>query len=705
MSYSPQTLAFLASAGVTPLDLWHIPAHSVPSEDGWREAWTEVRSGLEPTNTTQLCWDEPRREAVPEEPPPKRRAVAGRGARHQWQGLHERATPRPERFTSDADRRRAAAEEAVAFLETWPLGLVAEARACHSEVQYLEWKRRFTESMASSTDVRPRVACFRSLQRFCAERAFSVWSLSWRQVEEYLYSPSPKGKTGASVASRRFWMLSWFHKHWGLPLDIEGRRAPQVARDGAIQEESQAVAVDPWIMLCVEQSFARLEADSAAATACLTAWLMWTSAMRLQQLHRSVFTGLSRRSLWAVCSMGKSSPGFRWAIPRHASGGADLGGVLFRAWKRHSDAAGRPLPSVVFELRSGARMDYGSAKAAIQQALTSVGVTNAAVASTYSMRRGSATLCGTWASEAEKCANGFWLAKRGTSMPDRYNGQRVQCALATKFATRELLRSAAASGRKLVWAQWHLAVASLDVESARRAAAQFLADDPMESEVPQAWTGVSPRPLQFEADELVGLQLDSDPSLEAKCESGSSSESEDAAEPAPRLEVAADCNGLLKGARSQRPEASRSGSGSAPRSEEATSVSSCAQPRLSVCDKPPGVQHRGNEPSRNLPASAGLADELQVAIAALANCAWVASSYRAEFRVHVCVAGSLLPVCKQKKGGEARALRRPAAQGTDWGELVCLPAPYAFCEACVQKLGLSSALARAAVHEISSEEA
>jgi hypothetical protein len=670
-------------------------------EDGWREAWTEIRRGLEPTNTTLLCWDEPQREAAPEEPPLKRRAVAGHCARHQWQGLHERAAPRPERFVSDADRRRAAAEEAVAFLETWPLGLVAEARSGYSEEQYLEWRRRFTESMAASTDVRPRIACFRSLQRFCDDRAFSVWSLSWRQVEEYLYSPSPKGKTGASVASRRFWMLSWFHKHWGLPVDMEGRRAPQVARDGAIQEESQAVAVDPWIMLSVEQSFARLEANSAAATACLTAWLMWTSAMRLQQLHRSVFTGLSRRSVWAVCSMGKSSPGFRWAIPRHASGGADLGGVLFRSWKKHSDAAGKPLPSVVFELRSGARLDYGSAKAAIQQALTSVGVTNAAVASTYSMRRGSATLCGTWASEAEKCANGFWLAKRGTSMPDRYNGQRVQCALATKFATRELLRSAATSGRKLVWAQWHLAVASLDVESARRAAAQLLADDPMESEVPQAWTGVSPRPLQFEADELVGLQLDSVPSLEAKCESGSSSESEETAEPAPRVEVATDCNGLRKGACDHVPEAARSRLASAPRLEEAASSRSWAQPRLSVRDKPPCAPLRGHGPLPSPPAFVGLADELQVAIAALASCAWVASSYRAEFRVHVCASDSSLPLCKQKKGGEARALRRPAAQGTDWSELVCMPAPYAFCEACVQRLGLTSALAREAVHEIS----
>jgi hypothetical protein len=149
-------------------------------------------------------------------------------------------------------------------------------------------------------------------------------------------------------------------------------------------------------------------------------------------------------------------------------------------------------------------------------------------------------------------------------MPDRYNGQRVQCALATKFATRELLRLAASTGRKLVWAQWHIAAASLDVESARVAAAQFLADDPMESEVPREWTGVSPRPLQFEAAELVGLQLDSVPSVEEKVESGSSSESEDSAEFASRSEIAAAANGRADRVCDQTHVAARRGLGPAP---------------------------------------------------------------------------------------------------------------------------------------------
>ena len=150
MSYSAQTLSLLESAGVTPLDLWHIPASCVPSEAGWREAWEEVRRGPEPTNTTRLCWDAPREAEVRAEPP-RLRAVEARRALPQWQGLGEQAVARPSRLASDAERRRAAAEEAVAFLEMWPLGLVAEARASCSADQYVAWRERFVSAMATST--------------------------------------------------------------------------------------------------------------------------------------------------------------------------------------------------------------------------------------------------------------------------------------------------------------------------------------------------------------------------------------------------------------------------------------------------------------------------------------------------------------------------------------------------------------------------
>ena len=55
---------------------------------------------------------------------------------------------------------------------------------------------------------------------------------------------------------------------------------------------------------------------------------------------------------------------------------------------------------------------------------------------------------------------------------------------------------------------------------------------------------------------------------------------------------------------------------------------------------------------------------------------------------------------RREGGGEARGLRRAAAQGDDWEALLHLPAPYAFCDARSQKIGVTASLARAAVEEI-----
>ena len=174
-------------------------------------------------------------------------------------------------------------------------------------------------------------------------------------------------------------------------------------------------------------------------------------------------------------------------------------------------------------------------------------------------------------------------------------------------------------------------------------------------------------------------------------ESGSSSDSEGSQELAARPERTESACVQFGEVCAQTMRASSRGNRVAPRREVAASG---VEPRAeSLPAERPLLPLAG-------PASSGPADSVQIAVAALANCAWVASSYRAEFRVHVCDAGSSVPLCKQKRGGEARGVRRAAAQGEDWEALTQLPAPYAFCDACSQKLGVTAALARAAVDEI-----
>ena len=171
----------------------------------------------------------------------------------------------------------------------------------------------------------------------------------------------------------------------------------------------------------------------------------------------------------------------------------------------------------------------------------------------------------------------------------------------------------------------------------------------MEVDVPScSWRGVSPRPLQFEAEDLPDFL----PSVEQFCEepiaSGSSSESEND----PTC-----CSSALTRASSShaapgRPEQGGS-RGSAPSGE-------AGRPELASPPSPPMAS---------------------VAVAALAHCPWLPSAYRAEFRVQLCEADALTPLCKQKKGGEAKPMSRFFARGSSW-EDNDLPASYAFCNAC-----------------------
>jgi hypothetical protein len=78
----------------------------------------------------------------------------------------------------------------------------------------------------------------------------------------------------------------------------------------------------------------------------------------------------------------------------------------------------------VFELASGAPLTYQHIRNIITDALSQVGlVHNLERATTYSLRRGCSTMVAIWADQAEQEANGFWLSKRSSHMPDLYHGQ------------------------------------------------------------------------------------------------------------------------------------------------------------------------------------------------------------------------------------------------------------------------------------------
>ena len=110
----------------------------------------------------------------------------------------------------------------------------------------------------------------------------------------------------------------------------------------------------------------------------------------------------------------------------------------------------RLIATVFFEMASGARLGYGHARAMIQSLLTGVRATSSGLASTYYMRRGSATLCKTWAKEAEAAANRYRLSKRSSDMSTGY-GLRVRQALLAKRAADYFLNLARAQIPVLDW--------------------------------------------------------------------------------------------------------------------------------------------------------------------------------------------------------------------------------------------------------------
>jgi hypothetical protein len=301
------------------------------------------------------------------------------------------------------------------------------------------WERRFLDTFTAGASVAVRIAFFLNLERWGIAGRVDIWHLTWGDVERYMWTPSRKQRVAPSIARSRFHNLSWLRKYWGFPIDLTGRTPPAVAPAGIIFEENQAIPVDPSWMLAIENAWNQAEHDSALQTALSMTWLLWTSAIRLQQMQRSAFTALTTEAVWGVCSLGKKSAGFRWAIPRRSLAGYDIGGCIFRAWKRHADKQNAPLPSVIFELKSGAPLEYAQTRRVITSALSHVGLEqNLERATTYSLRRGCATMVAMWADQSEQEANGFWLSKRSSSMPDRYHGQRVQRSLVVKLANREL---------------------------------------------------------------------------------------------------------------------------------------------------------------------------------------------------------------------------------------------------------------------------
>ena len=109
-----------------------------------------------------------------------------------------------------------------------------------------------------------------------------------------MHSPTRAGSAKASALLQ----LAVPSHPLGLPSGYGGRAPPANTLEGKVLVEGQALAVDPGIMLAVEDFFAQQAEGSPEASAAAVTWLLWISTVRVAQLHRSTLTALTSSALW-----------------------------------------------------------------------------------------------------------------------------------------------------------------------------------------------------------------------------------------------------------------------------------------------------------------------------------------------------------------------------------------------------------------------
>ena len=658
VEYSEPTRAILSQYQLTASNVWYIEESEIASLEvalpGVRDAWLEIRRRPRPIPpfVGKIFGKCPRPASPAEPPPPAGARDEPVKRRRQWNGLPSSSRGQGS-FTSDADKRRRAAASALELVRSWPAGHHARARAAMAAPELEGFEARFVEQFANGASVACRVSSFYHVDRWCKQKQLDVWKLQWADVQAYMWAPSRSGRTSAAIARKRFHDLSWLGKYWGFPIDLAGQVPPATAHGNTVFEEKQAVPVDPAWMLAVERACEKVLPLTPCDTALCMSWLLWSSAVRLQQLQRSQFTALTSTAIWAVCSLGKGSAGFRWAIPRHTARGADIGGHIFRRWVHLSKQNGAALPSVVFELESGVPLTYQHVRKAITEALVRAGLEcNLDKATTYSLRRGCATMVAIWADQAEQEANGFWLSKRSSHMPDRYHGQRVQRSLIVKLTNRELLRRAMSGPRALSWHQWGLAIASTPVQDAREAANALEAEAVLEACVPKEWAGIPALPLAFEGAPVI--------------------------EAAPPLDPAASSESFS--------EADQPGT------DASSGTSSDSSVPGSPTRAPAEAETRG---------SAARAQDPDIS-AALDAHEWQATKFQGALYIHFAATSSTVPRCKLRKGAaRARPLKRVNAYGETAVQILSYGTldDIRFCRDCLSCMRISEAELRAFLEE------
>ena len=641
-----------------------------------------------------------------------------------WRGVQRARQPRSEAPAADAERRRQVAAEALRVACSWgTAGALSQELKSVPSTQREAWRQRQVERLMEfeAGSIRSAMRTWSAWRAWCSASGVSELSPRAGAVQEFMCTPMRRDVVrrdlplAPSVPLTRWNALRWVFEHLGSPVEPAARDKPRRrARAGPVVKH-QRVACEPELALQIEEAWAALPPGSVYWPIGAAMLFLWMAVLRFKHAQRSCLVRLTSVVLEGVCHRGKRKPGFRWACPRFAPGGGDVGGALWKSWHAQVKSSGGLVYGTVLD-HQGAVLGLGDFHRASRAFLAAlVGTRDVDLFSSYSLRRSLPSVAevrGATSDEAD--ALGDWEASKEKVMRIRYADCKEDSAAVAKLLQVAFITAAAGAGFELTW------------QRCREQAIRW-PDQALRPRVLAAFAGATveqrtdPALLQGVVQERRSISLPAKVASRARRYQQQLkllSSCPSAVVPrAVHLQPGVDMSKQELKLRTQataakRPldeqlyETSRGGSTAASHGLGGDSQSSMRRRVSSQAGPSPqsGAQrdtgddgHPGGAPQAGgaaalLPESGPAICRQALAAAEAGALHWAAVSFSGEPVVHFLPAPKAVPFCRRRKGERGRPLVRVAAAGDGLATLAALAWPAsACCPECLSKMPLDSA--------------
>ena len=221
--------------------------------------------------------------------------------------------------------------------------------------------------------------------------AKGVWGAinNWKAWDEHL-SQYPRAK---EPAARRVLLASFIqsrpaatgplaswnkfdftkrHMKADIPLEDVPKPAKGAGPDGAVKQNTQAVAMPPEYLMAYEEALQRMVAANDWRRGPLACSLQVAYALiRPVHMGRSCFTHKSKVSFWLEAYRGKGKRegarrAFAYAMPRWGLTNFDVAQVIYDIWEHWSHKAGYPLDYIIMDPETGTQMESNHLQAVMR---------------------------------------------------------------------------------------------------------------------------------------------------------------------------------------------------------------------------------------------------------------------------------------------------------------------------------------------------